>query len=758
MAVAKTKTLIVAEKPSVGRELAAALPGSFRNHEGYLEGSGHVITWSFGHLLTLAEPEDYDADLKQWRLETLPVSPKPFKLKGPRGPGSGKRRSQLAVIRKLLLRADVGEVVNACDAGREGELIFAYLYQYAKARKPVRRLWLSSMTKDAIAAALADLRDGHEMAALEDAARSRAEADWLVGLNATRAATIRLGAGLGGLVSLGRVQTPTLAILARRELEIRNFKPEGYWLIDADFKTPIGAGRGWRGRWHAGEHLNSAAEAKKISAACAGQTARVSSVGEKVERDAAPLLYDLTALQREASTRFGLSAAATLAAAQGLYERERAITYPRSNSRWLPADQVPVLAAAATAVGANDPRLASFAAKVGAGTHEALSPQLARIVADARVSDHHAIIPTSQSVTLAGLKKAERDVYELICRRFLCVFFDPHVSRRVEIETVVTGRDDAEHSFTSAASVTLDAGWRAVDRGEVSERTGELPDLKEGESAEVVEITELERVTKPRARHSDATLLAAMQSCGRELEEDQREAIKEAGIGTAATRAATIERLIDVGYVERQKRSLAVNAKGLELLGLLGAHPLTSPALTGEWELRLGRIERGEETRSEFMESIAAFTDETVKELARLCPPRLAQATVGECPLCGRPVIAGERAYSCSTSAGDRGCPLVIWKSIAGLELPLESVRELLANGHTRMRLGGFKARSGKTFAARLRLVKDRDGGVSVRFDEPWARSRPKSAAKSVRRPRPARRPRTNPRSGSGKRRRAGAG
>jgi DNA topoisomerase-3 len=344
------KTLVIAEKPSVGRDLSRVIPEAFQKHEGYLESESYVMTWAVGHLVQLAEPDEYDAKFKKWRMADLPIVPDDFKLVV----RDERSRKQMSVITKLLKRADVDQVINACDAGREGELIFAWLYEKAGARKSVRRLWLSSMTTAAIKAALAHLRPDEEMHQLEEAAKSRSEADWIVGMNATRAATIRLRSSFDGAVSLGRVQTPTLAIVARREEEIRAFKPEPYWLVDAVFDPQGGEpGRRYAGRYHAGAQprLAAAAEAEAIVAAVRGQVGEITKLETSTKKERAPLLYDLTSLQRDANTRFGFSARRTLAAAQRLYEEHKALTYPRTSSRFLTGDMVPEIKPIAGLVG-----------------------------------------------------------------------------------------------------------------------------------------------------------------------------------------------------------------------------------------------------------------------------------------------------------------------------------------------------------------------------------------------------------------------
>jgi DNA topoisomerase-3 len=718
------KTLVIAEKPSVGRDLARVLPEAFQKHEGYLESETYVMTWAVGHLVQLAEPDEYDAKFKKWRMADLPIVPDDFKLVV----RDERSRKQMSVITKLLKRDDVELVVNACDAGREGELIFAWLYEKAGARKPVQRLWLSSMTTAAIRQAFDDLRPSQEFGRLEKAARSRSEADWIVGMNATRAATIRLRSSFDGAVSLGRVQTPTLAIVARREEEIRAFKPEPYWLVDALFDPTDGdRGRRYSGRYHAGAQprLKTAAEAEAIVAAVRGRTGEITRLDTSTKKERAPLLYDLTSLQRDANTRFGFSARRTLAAAQRLYEEHTALTYPRTSSRFLTGDMAGEIKPTAELVGRRREYARAAAYVTGLDTLP-----LGRVVNDAKVADHHAIIPTRAEHNVDRMSDDDKRVYDLVARRFLAVFHPDAVFENTRLETTV-----AEHVFRTRGRVLLVPGWRGVygeglDDTASSEADADegasqaLPKLVRGEAVDTVEVEAAEKETKPPRRYSDASLLAAMETAGKLVDDDElREAMKDSGIGTPATRAAIIERLIDVGYIERDGRSLVATEKGLNVIRLLGEHPLTSPGLTGDWEHRLARIEHGEETRERFMGDIAAFAGETVNELdGKLKDVRIPRANLGPCPVCGQDIVENRKGFSC-WSREDPGCGFVIWKSKAGKTLPGAVARELIATGRTARAVTGFKGRSGKSFRARLALVQSEEGKWRVEFDEPWARA-----------------------------------
>ena len=715
------KTLVIAEKPSVGKDFVKVLPGSFKKAEGYLESDEHIVTWAVGHLVQLAEPEEYDDRFKKWRMADLPILPDKFKLVV----RDARSQKQMTVIKRLLGRDDVETVINACDAGREGELIFAYVFEKSGAKnKRVQRLWLSSMTAKAIRDAFGSLRDAEEFAPLEQAARSRSEADWIVGMNATRAATIRLRSSFDGAVSLGRVQTPTLAILTRREEEIRAFVPEKYWLVDAAFEAS--GNRRYEGRYHAGAQprLPNAGEAEAIAAAVRGPgpPAQITKLDKTTRKERAPLLYDLTSLQREANNRYGFSARRTLAAAQRLYEEHKALTYPRTNSRYLSGDMVGELKPIAGKVG----RAQEYAQ--GAAYVQGLDVlPLARVVDDAKVTDHHAIIPTNADHNLAKMGDDDRRIYDMVARRFLAVFHPEAVFHNTRVETTV-----AEHVFRTRGKILVEPGWRGVygelAEGETKEgdddegRDQQLPKLEQGEAADG-DVSVLEKETQPPRRYSDASLLGAMEGAGKLVDDEEAaEAMKEAGIGTPATRAAIIERLIDVGYVERDARALVPTEKGMNVIRLLGEHPLTSPALTGEWEARLAKIEEGAETRKAFMADIAKFAGSTVGELdAKLKDVRIPRANLGPCPVCARDIIENRKGYSC-WSRDDPGCGFVIWKSKAGKTLPPVVVRELVSTGRTVKQVTGFKGRSGRSFRAKLALMQNEEGKWRVEFDEAWAK------------------------------------
>jgi DNA topoisomerase III len=709
------KILVVAEKPSVGRDIAAALPGAFKEakDKSHIVGDEFVITWAIGHLVGLADPDAYDEKLKKWRFNDLPILPPKFKLV----PNDDRAKKQLNVVHKLMKDDEIDLIVNACDAGREGELIFAYLYETSGVKKPVKRLWLNSMTKKAIEEAFGHLRDGQEMRLLEEAARSRSEADWLVGMNATRAASIRLRFAFDGAVSLGRVQTPTLALVVKRELEIRAFVPEPYWLVEAKFAAS--RERLYSGRYLGGKRIPED-EAKKIVSDSAGQPGEITKLEKKEEKEQPELLYDLTSLQRNANVLFGFSARRTLAAAQRLYEEHKAITYPRTSSRFLTSEMITEIQPTANMVGRNSKyqKAAEYVTRLD-------KLPLGRVVNDARVEDHHAIIPTKAEHDLSKMGPDEARIYDLVTKRFLAAFHPEAVFERTRIETTVV-----THVFRTSGRVLLVPGWKSVygeeaDRGPKEDDSGGdqlLPSLEPGESVETRHVESLRKETQPPRRFTESSLLGAMETAGKDIEDaDVREAMKDSGIGTPATRAAIIERLLQVGYIEREGRALHATDKGVQVISLLGEHELTSPELTGKWEKRLAEIEHGTDTRPAFMEDIVKFTTDTVAELDKLKGVKIERANLGPCPICGRDVIENRKGYSC-WSKDDPGCGFVIWKKKANKILPPSVVKELMATRKTEKPVSGFRGRSGRTFSAKLKLEQNEEGKWRVEFDEDWAR------------------------------------
>ncbi|MEA2355449.1 MAG: topoisomerase, partial [Solirubrobacteraceae bacterium] len=510
-----------------------------------------------------------------------------------------------------------------------------------------------------------------------------------------------------------------------------------YWLVDARFEPGGDAGRVYGARFHAAAkpRIASEAEAKAIVAAVRDAAGEITKVETRKQTEKPPMLYDLTSLQRDANTRFGFSARRTLGAAQRLYEEHKALTYPRTNSRFLTGDMVEEIKPTAELVG-HRPEYRAAAAYV---TGLDLLP-LGRVVDDARVTDHHAIIPTRTEHPVEKMNDDDRRIYDMVARRFLAVFHPDAILENTRVETTV-----ADHAFRTRGKVLLVPGWRAVylalpdsarsgapieapaagdlraDEDELD--SGELPRLDRGEPTRTLAVESLAKETRPPRRYTDASLLGAMETAGRLVDDEElREAMKDSGIGTPATRASIIERLIDVGYIERDGRALVATEKGRNVIRLLGEHALTSPDLTGSWEHRLGQIERGEERRERFMDDIAGFARETIEELdAKLKDVRIPRANLGPCPVCGHPIVENRKGYSC-WARDDPGCGFVIWKAKAGKTLPLVVARELIGTGRTEKPVTGFKGRSGRSFRARLALMQTEDGKWRTEFDEPWAR------------------------------------
>ena len=695
------KKLIITEKPSVALDIAKAL-GSFTNEKEYLESEEYLVTWAVGHLVGLAEPEDYDERFRKWDLELLPIIPENFKLKP-----LEKAERRLGFIKRLAERKDVEVLINACDAGREGELIFRYIYEFLGLGKPVLRLWLSSMTKEAIREAFLQLRPASEYEPLAQAARCRSEGDWLVGINGSRAFTSRYRI----LLSVGRVQTPTLAILVHREREIQNFRPVPYWEVFARFR--YGKSH-YVGKWRGEEdRLFEKKKAEEILEKIRGKRGRVVEFVEQKTQEPHPLLYDLTELQRDANKLFGYSAQKTLDIAQRLYEHYKLITYPRTDSRYLSEDLLGQVKKGILML--SQCGFSEYAK--GLDPKDSLKNR--RVFDRNKVTDHHAIIPTGEDIRWETLAEAERKVLDLIVRRFLSVFYPPAVWMHRSIKTEVEGE-----TFLSKAKVLAEAGWRVLYPREEEEF---LPVVPRGEEVEVEEAWNEEKETKAPPRYTEATLLAAMEGAGRFVEDEElREILKESGIGTPATRAAIIERLIEVGYVEREGKTLIPTPKGMELVNLVESIPipeLASPQLTGEWEKKLNFIQRGEFTREMFMEGIKTLTRDIVEKVKVQGTQEVRDAKgrmmalahpVGRCPLCGAPVYESKVAFSCSRWR--EGCTFSVWKKISGKTLSRRQVQKLLETGKTE-KISGFRSRKGKRFSAVLVLRED--GKVEFSFTSP---------------------------------------
>ena len=690
-----SKQLIIAEKPSVAQDIAKAL-GGFNKQDDYYESDDYVLSSAIGHLLELAVPEEYEVKRGKWSFAHLPVIPPHFALNP-----IEKTKERLKLLTRLMKRKDVGALINACDAGREGELIFRYLIQHAKTDKPVRRLWLQSMTQGAIRDGFAHLRTDKEMRPLADAARCRSEADWLIGINGTRAMTA-FNSQEGGFhkTPVGRVQTPTLAILVEREERIRAFRPRDYWEVEGEFAVVAG---NYRGRWfdekfsksddeHARpERLWDVRQAEAIRQKCLGKHGTVEEES-KPTTQLSPLLFDLTSLQREANGRFGFSAKTTLALAQALYERHKALTYPRTDSRCLPEDYIGTVKETLKSF-AGTP-YAVFAGQIlkGGWAH----PNK-RIFNNAKVSDHFAIIPTGAAPK--HLSDAEQKLYDLVTKRFLAIFFP---AAEYNVTSRIT-RVDGE-AFKSEGKVLVAAGWLAI-YGKEAQGDDESPQLVPVQPKERVWANDVEvraHQTKPPARFTDATLLTAMEGAGKLIEEEElREAMSARGLGTPATRAATIEGLILEEYVHRNGRELQPTAKANSLmiaLSTLGVDELHSPELTGNWEYKLKQMETGNLERHEFMDHIVEQTRDMVDHIKHgKIPEEVFSTLASPCPKCGGVIQENYKKFQC------KKCDYALWKVVAGRQYEPEEVDELLSRRVVGP-LQGFRSKMGRPFAAMIRL------------------------------------------------------
>lgn len=711
-----TKTLIIAEKPSVANDIAKSL-GGFTKEGDYFESDQYVLTSAVGHLLEIKAPEEYEVKRGKWSFANLPVIPPHFALEP-----IAKTESRLKLLGKLIRRKDVSIIVNACDAGREGELIFRLIAQYTKAKQPIKRLWLQSMTPSAIRDGFMHLRDDEEMLPLARAARSRSEADWLIGINGTRAMTA-FNSKEGGffLTTVGRVQTPTLSIVVQREEKIKNFVARDYWEVRAEFSCAQGV---YEGRWtdrhfrkdendpeKRAERLWSRADADAIVSACAGQNGTVTEES-KPTTSMSPALFDLTSLQREANARFGFSAKNTLALAQALYERHKVLTYPRTDSRHLPEDYLQT-------------SMQTLESLAGRADYQPYASQILekhwvkpnkRIFDNTKISDHFAIIPTTQLPR--NLSEPEQKLYDLVARRFMAVFFPA-------AEFLVTTRftEVAGHCFRSEGRIMIRPGWLAVYGKEVpvSGRQGEndrlLVPVSPGETVMTDKVTVDALATKPPARYTEATLLSAMEGAGKLVDDELREAMKGKGLGTPATRAAIIEGLLGEKYLLREGRELIPTPKAFQLMTLLkglGVKELTLPELTGEWEFKLAQMEQGQISREEFMEQIAQMAQVIVKRAKEYDEDTIPgdYATLQTpCPKCGGEIRENYRRFACTQ------CDFSISKTPGSRQFSIPEVEELIRNGQIGP-LQGFRSKMGRPFAAILKIVPDTEkDNFKLEFD-----------------------------------------
>ncbi|VWD39638.1 DNA topoisomerase III [Burkholderia lata] len=706
-----SKALIIAEKPSVANDIARAL-GGFTKHDEYYESDDFVLSSAVGHLLEIAAPEEYEVKRGKWSFAHLPVIPPHFDLNP-----IAKSESRLKVLTKLLKRKDVDRLINACDAGREGELIFRLIAQHAKAKQPVQRLWLQSMTPQAIRDGFANLRSDADMLPLADAARCRSEADWLVGINGTRAMTAFNSKGGGFfLTTVGRVQTPTLSIVVEREEKIRRFIPRDYWEVKAEFAC---AGGFYEGKWYdpkfkrdefdpekRDSRLWSLPAAETIVAACRDQVGTVSEES-KPSTQLSPLLFDLTSLQREANGRFGFSAKNTLGLAQALYEKHKVLTYPRTDARALPEDYLSTVESTLEMLKESNNYLPHAKQVLDKGW---VKPNK-RIFDNSKISDHFAIIPTLQAPK--SLSEPEQKLYDLVVKRFLAVFFPAAEFRVTTRITEVAG-----HHFKTEGKVLVEPGWLQVYGRDAEGADANLVPVQKNEKVKTDEIAAVALVTKPPARYSEATLLSAMEGAGKLVEDDElREAMAAKGLGTPATRAAIIEGLLGEKYLVREGRELIPTAKAFQLMTLLrglGVKELTAPELTGEWEYKLSQMERGNLGREAFMQEIARMTQQIVKRAKEYDSDTIPgdYATLETpCPNCGGQVKENYRRFACTK------CEFSISKIPGSRQFEIAEVEELLRE-KTIGPLSGFRSKMGRPFSAILKLsFDDETKNYKLEFD-----------------------------------------
>ena len=721
-----SKTLIIAEKPSVAQDIVRALTptaGKFDKYDDHFENERYVVTSAVGHLVEIKAPEEFDVKRGKWSFANLPVIPPHFDLAP-----IDKAKSRLNAVVKLVKRKDVTALINACDAGREGELIFRLIVQYAGTEKkpidkPIQRLWLQSMTPQAIREGFEKLRSDEELRGLSDAARSRSEADWLVGINGTRAMTA-FNSRDGGffLTTVGRVQTPTLSILVDREEKIRKHVARPYWEIKADFAAQAGE---YEGKWfdpkwkknaddpeQRADRIWNEADAQAIAKAVLGQPAKVTEEA-KPTTQSSPGLYDLTTLQREANSRFGFSAKTTLSLAQALYEKHKVLTYPRTDSRCLPEDYVGVVKQTREMISSEDlpGPLRDLATHAKKAIKEGYVKPIKRIFDNSKVSDHFAIIPTL--LPPKSLSEIEAKLYDMVVKRFLAVFFPPAefmVTTRISTVKV----DAKEHSFQTNGKVMVKPGWLAIYGREAQEDDANLVAVTPGEVVQVESASANALKTKPPARYTEATLLSAMEGAGKLIDDDElREAMAEKGLGTPATRAQTIEGLLYEKYIVREGRELIPSAKAFQLMTLLRGlqvEELTKPELTGNWEFQLSQMEKGQLSRDAFMAEIAAMTQRVVakaKEYDRDTIPGDYATLETPCPNCGGVVKENYRRFTCQGKTGSaEGCGFSIGKIPGGRAFETAEVETFIRDKKIGP-LEGFRSKAGWPFTAEIKLVFD---------------------------------------------------
>ncbi len=595
-----TKTLIVSEKPSVARDIAKVIiKGPSSSKDGYIEGGKYIVTWAIGHLVTLCEPDHYDDKYKKWNMGDLPIMPEKFLLKA-----SAKTKKQFQIVKKLMDSKEVGDMICATDSGREGELIFRYIYQLANCKKSFKRLWISSMTEEAIKKGFHELKEGTEYDNLFQSARCRSEADWLIGMNGTRAYTIKNNT----LFSIGRVQTPTLAMIVNRDMQIKDFKPQEYWEVKSIYEDFDGL---WMDIKENSSKIPSEEKAREIADKVKETTGKVVDIKKEKKNQAPPLLYDLTELQRDGNKYFGYTAKETLDIAQKLYERHKLITYPRTDSRYLSDDM--------------KDNVKETLEKLRFNPYEQYISKIidklkftSRIINNKKITDHHACIPTPKTPNIQRLNIKEKNIYNLIVKRLIAVFFPSH---KYETTTIIV--ESQGEDFVSKGKVVLDWGWKLIyvnDEKKEKDKEQQLPSMSEGEDVLFKDTEILKKQTQPPKQYTESTLLSAMENAGRLVDDEElKEQLKDSGLGTPATRASIIERVIQVGYIKREKKSLVPTLKGISIISTV-PNELKSPELTGKWEKALNKIAKGKFSPERFMESINNFTAFIVTEAIKSTP------------------------------------------------------------------------------------------------------------------------------------------
>ena len=705
------KILVIAEKPSVARDIAKVLKANQKG-DGCLIGENYVVSWAVGHLVTLAEPEDYDEKYKKWNFSTLPILPEEMKLKAIQ-----QTRSQLKVLHKWMNSAEIDSLICATDSGREGELIFRYIYEITNCKKPFERLWISSMTEEAIKEGFATLKDGREYDLLYTSAKCRSEADWLVGMNATRAYTLRYDA----LLSIGRVQTPTLALIVNKQKEIDAFVAEDYFEVQADFG-------GYTGMWiDQEEHTRIEKEetAKAIVQKVSGKQAVITKVEKEEKKTPPPLLYDLTELQRDCNKKFGFSAKKTLDIAQSLYEKRKMITYPRTDSRYLSDDMKGKVH--------NTLRRLNELEEYQSYT-QPLSGNISftkRIIDNSKVTDHHAIIPTDGKLRVDSLMEEEKKVFSLVAARFLAVFYPYY-----RYETTKVYAMAEQEQFLSKGTVVLEEGWQAVEKSLVpatatkkkkkDEEEQKLPALTEGEQRKIEKAAVQKKKTKPPTPYTESSLLSAMENAGRFVEDEAlKEQMKDSGLGTPATRAAIIERLLTVGYIVRKGKNLIPTEKGMKLIEVVPIE-MSSPQTTGKWEKGLSSISKGKMTEERFMASIRRYVQFLIQDAAsgrradvvfpaeQIRGKKRKNNAFGKCPVCGRDILENTKSFYCA--GWKNGCKFSLWKDSLtpyGLTLDGGMVKLLLKSGKTE-RIPVSLPQTGEKGTAVLILNKEKGGQIEI--------------------------------------------